>query len=123
MSAFFRELAKFDKLIESEPQGFIEYAAFLRKLIHNFDFNGYTAELNSSDLADSALKAPNKLGNDMGRILRNKRLRIRYIKIFTAVPKLLLASMGNLEIESSTSNQAGRNRPSVKQQQSEKRSN
>ena len=50
VSAFIRELEKFDKLIPSEPQGFIRYAAFLRKLIHNFELNGYTADLNSSNL-------------------------------------------------------------------------
>ena len=50
VSAFIRELEKFDKLILSEPQGFIRYAAFLRKLTHNFELNGYTADLNSSNL-------------------------------------------------------------------------
>ena len=35
VSAFNRELEKFDILIISEPWGFIRYAAFLRKLIHN----------------------------------------------------------------------------------------
>ena len=50
MSAFIRELEKFDKLTLSEQQGFIRHAAFVRKLIHNFELNGYTADLNSSNL-------------------------------------------------------------------------
>ena len=50
VSAFIRELGKFDKLKLSEPQGFISYAAFIRKLSHNFEVNGYTADPNSSNL-------------------------------------------------------------------------
>ena len=84
VSAFIRELEKFDQLILSEPQGFIRYSAFLRKLIHNFELSGYTADLNSDPTC--SLKTPSKSTNEVGRAPRVARPRLRYNQRLDAVP-------------------------------------
>ena len=47
VAAFTRELKK---NLSDEPQTFVRFAAFLRKLVHNFELNNYTSELKSSNL-------------------------------------------------------------------------
>ena len=49
VEAFNRELENFEQLHVNEPQTFVTFAAFLRKLVHNFEINNYTSDLNSSN--------------------------------------------------------------------------
>ena len=124
VSAFIRELEKFDKLILSEPQGFIRYAAFLRKLIHNFDLNGYTADLNSSNLtrlARSKLPVTLLMKWEEHCVLHD--LDYATLKDLTQYLNNYSRACENLDIGPSTPNQAGRNRQPMKQQQTDSRPN
>ena len=51
VAAFTRELETFVRLHVNKPQMFIRFAAFLRKLVNNFELNNYTSDLNSCNLA------------------------------------------------------------------------
>ena len=122
VSAFIRELEKFDKLILSEPQGFIRYAAFPRKLIHNFELNGYIADLNSSNLtrlARSKLSLSLLMKWEEHCVLHD--LDYATLKDLTQYLNNYSRACENLDIEPSTPNQAGRNRQPMKQQKSDRR--
>ena len=124
VSAISRELEKFDKLILSEPQGFIRYAAFLRKLIHNFEVNGYTADLNSSKLTRLARsKLPVSLLMKWEEHCVLHDLDYATLKDLTRYLNNYSQLCENLDIEPSTPNQARRNRQPMKQQQSDSRPN
>ena len=124
VSAFIRELEKFEKLILSKPQGFIRYAAFLRKLIHNFELNGYTADLifsNLTRLARSKLPVSIIMKWEEHCVLHD--LDYATLKDLTLYLNNYSRACENLDIEPSTPKQAGRNRQPMKQQQSDSRPN
>ena len=111
-------------MILSEPQGFIRYPAFLRKLIHNFELNGYTVDLNSSNLTRLARsKLPVSLLMKWEEHCVLHDLDYATLKDFTQYLSNYSRACENLDIEPSTPNQAGRNRQPMKQQQSDSRPN
>ena len=90
MSAFIRESENFNKMILNEPQVFIRYPAFLRKLIHNFELNGYTADQISSNLNRLARsKLPRSLLIKSANIACYTTIRSK----LDAVPEELIASL------------------------------
>ena len=122
VSALIRELEKFDKLILSEPQGFIRYAAFLRKLIHNSELNGYTVDLSSSNLARLARsKLPVCLLMKREEHCVLHSLEYATLKNLTQNLNNYSRARKNLDMEPSNRNQAGRNCQPIKQQQSDSR--
>ena len=50
VAVFTKELENFQQLHFNEPQIFIRLAAFLRKLVHNFELNKYKSLMNSSNI-------------------------------------------------------------------------
>ena len=50
VAVFTKELELFQQLHFNEPQKFIKLAAFLRKLVHNFELNKYKSLMNSSNI-------------------------------------------------------------------------
>ena len=50
VAAFTRELENFEQLHVQEPQRFVRFVAFQRKLVHSFKLNTNTSDLNSSNL-------------------------------------------------------------------------
>ena len=49
-AAFARNLEKFEQMLVNEHQVFVNFAAFLREMVHNFGINNYTSGLKSSNL-------------------------------------------------------------------------